>query len=176
MCLSADVTGALPPLSPYPCAKIPTRGLVHPFFTPPSSSPLAASLPPSPYCAPVSIMSKHAEAQQAAADGLNELGIQATLMVYYPSKINAPEGILLTTYDQLHSQIAKSETTAYAFPSFGAAQSVMRTLYSVQQTAIFIFECHANTGPAEIAAETFDTCNKYIPAIREIRQLTEPIK
>ena len=121
-------------------------------------------------------MSEHAEAQQAAADGLNELGIQATLMVHYPSKINAPEGILLTTYDQLHSQIAKSETTAYAFPSFGAAQSVMRTLYSVQQTAIFIFECHANTGPAEIAAKTFDTCNKYIPAIREIRQLTEPIK
>ena len=121
-------------------------------------------------------MSEHAEAQQAAADGLNELGIQATLMVHYPSKINAPEGILLTTYDQLHSQIAKSEITAYAFPSFGAAQSVMRTLYSVQQTAIFIFECHANTGPAEIAAKTFDTCNKYIPAIKEIRQLTEPIK
>ena len=121
-------------------------------------------------------MSEHAEAQQAAADGLNGLGIQATLMVHYPSKINAPEGILLTTYDQLHSQIAKSETTAYAFPSFGAAQSVMRTLYSVQQTAIFIFECHANAGPVEIAAKTFDTCSKYIPAVREIRQLTEPIK
>ena len=121
-------------------------------------------------------MSEHAEAQQAAANGLNELGIQATLMVHYPSKINAPEGILLTTYDQLHSQITKSETTAYAFPSFGAAQSVMRTLYSVQQTAIFIFECHANTGPAEIAAKTFDTYKKHIPAIREIRQLTEPIK
>ena len=121
-------------------------------------------------------MSEYAEAQQAAANGLNELGIQATLMVHYPSKINAPEGILLTTYDQLHSQIAKCETTAYAFPSFGAAQSVMRTLYSVQQTAVFIFECHANTGPAEIAAKIFDTCNKYIPAIREIRQITEPIK
>ena len=121
-------------------------------------------------------MSAYAEAQQAAANGLNELGIQATLMVHYPSKINAPEGILLTTYDQLHSQIAKCETTAYAFPSFGATQSVMRTLYSVQQTAVFIFECHANTGPAEIAAKIFDTCNKYIPAIREIRQITEPIK
>ena len=121
-------------------------------------------------------MSEYAEAQQAAANGLNELGIQATLMVHYPSKINAPEGILLTTYDQLHSQIAKCETTAYAFPSFGATQSVMRTLYSVQQTAVFIFECHANTGPAEIAAKIFDTCNKYIPAIREIRQITEPIK
>ena len=121
-------------------------------------------------------MSEYAEAQQAAANGLNELGIQATLMVHYPSKINAPEGILLTTYDQLHSQIAKCETTAYAFPSFGAAQSVMRTLYSVQQTAVFIFECHANTGPAEIAAKIFDICNKYIPAIREIRQITEPIK
>ena len=121
-------------------------------------------------------MSEYAEAQQAAANGLNELGIQAALMVHYPSKINAPEGILLTTYDQLHSQIAKCETTAYAFPSFGAAQSVMRTLYSVQQTAVFIFECHANTGPAEIAAKIFDTCNKYIPAIREIRQITEPIK
>ena len=121
-------------------------------------------------------MSEYAEAQQAAANGLNELGIQATLMVHYPSKINAPEGILLTTYDQLHSQIAKCETTAYAFPSFGATQSVMRTPYSVQQTAVFIFECHANTGPAEIAAKIFDTCNKYIPAIREIRQITEPIK
>ena len=122
------------------------------------------------------IMSEHVEAQQAAANGLNELGIQATLMVHYPSKINAPEGILLTTYDQLHSQIAKCETTVYAFPSFGAAQSVMRTLYSMQQTAVFIFECHANTGPAEISAKIFDTCNKYIPAIREIRQITEPIK
>ena len=30
--LSADVTGALPPLPPYPCARIPTRGLVHPLF------------------------------------------------------------------------------------------------------------------------------------------------
>ena len=97
-------------------------------------------------------------------------------MVHYPSKIHAPEGVLLTTYDQLHSQIAKCETTVYAFPSFGAAQSVMRTLYSMQQTAIFVFECHANTGPAEISAKIFDTCNKYISAIREIRQITEPIK
>ena len=32
VCLSADVTGALPPLPPYPCARIPTRGLVHPLF------------------------------------------------------------------------------------------------------------------------------------------------
>ena len=106
----------------------------------------------------------------------NELGIQATLMVHYPSKIHAPEGILLTTYDQLHSQIAKCETTVYAFPTFGAAQSVMRTLHSMQQTAIFVFECHANTGPVEISAKIFDTCNKYIPAIREIRQITESIK
>jgi hypothetical protein len=121
-------------------------------------------------------MSEHVEAQQAAADGLNELGIQATLMVHYPSKIHAPEGILLTTYDQLHSQIAKCETTVYAFPTFGAAQSVMRTLYSMQQTAMFVFECHANTGPTEISAKIFDTCNKYISAIREIRQITEPIK
>ena len=121
-------------------------------------------------------MSEHVEAQQAAADGLNELGIQATLMVHYPSKIHAPEGILLTTYDQLHSQIAKCETTVYAFPTFGAAQSVMRTLYSMQQTAMFVFECHANTGPTEISAKIFDTCKKYISAIREIRQITEPIK
>ena len=97
-------------------------------------------------------------------------------MVHYPSKIHAPEGILLTTYDQLHSQIAKCETTVYAFPTFGAAQSVMRTLYSMQQTAMFVFECHANTGPTEISAKIFDTCNKYISAIREIRQITEPIK
>ena len=34
--------------------------------------------------------------QQAAADGLSELGIQATLVVHFPSRINAPEGILLT--------------------------------------------------------------------------------
>ena len=30
VCLSADVTGALPPLPPYPCVRIPTRSLVHP--------------------------------------------------------------------------------------------------------------------------------------------------
>ena len=105
-------------------------------------------------------MSEHSEAQQAAADGLSELGIQATLVVHFPSRINAPEGILLTTYDQLHTQIAKNETTVYAFPSFGAAQSVMRALYTEQRTAIFVFECHANTGPVEIAAMIFDTCNK----------------
>ena len=105
-------------------------------------------------------MSEHSEAQQAAADGLSELGIQATLVVHFPSRINAPEGILLTTYDQLHTQIAKNETTVYAFPSFGAAQSVMRALYTEQRTAIFVFECHANTGPVEIAAKIFDTCNK----------------
>lgn len=121
-------------------------------------------------------MSEHIEAQQAAADGLGELGIYVTLMVHCPSKLNAPEGILLTTYDQLHSQIAKGETTAYAFPSFGAAQSIMRMLHSTQQSAIFIYECHANTGPGEIAAKVFDTCNKYISAVREIRQITDPIK
>lgn len=91
-------------------------------------------------------MSEFIEAQQAAADGLKELGICATLMAHCPSKLHAPEGILLTTYDQLHSKATKSETTAYAFPSFGAAQSVMRNLYSAQQSALFIYECHANTG------------------------------
>ena len=63
-------------------------------------------------------MSEHIEAQQAAAERLGALGLNATLMVHFPSKIKAPEGILLTTYDQLHSQIAKQETTAYAFPFF----------------------------------------------------------
>jgi hypothetical protein len=121
-------------------------------------------------------MSEYFEAQQAAADGLRELGIRVTLMVHCPSKLNAPEGILLTTYDQLHSQLEKTETTAYAFPSFGAAQSIMRTVHTMQQTAILIYECHANTGPVEISAKVFDTCNKYMPAVREIRQLTEPIK
>ena len=121
-------------------------------------------------------MSEHSEAQQAAADGLSELGIQATLVVHFPSRINAPEGILLTTYDQLHTQIAKNETTVYAFPSFGAAQSVMRALHADQRTAILIFECHANTGPVEIAAKIFDTCHKHIAAVREIRQLTDAIK
>jgi hypothetical protein len=58
-------------------------------------------------------MSEYIEAQQAAVDGLKELGIQATLMVHVPSKLDAPEGILLTTYDQLHSQVGKAETTAY---------------------------------------------------------------
>ena len=63
-----------------------------------------------------STMSEYFEAQQAAADGLRELGIRATLMVHCPSKLNTPEGVLLTTYDQLHSQLDKSETTACAFP------------------------------------------------------------
>ena len=123
-----------------------------------------------------STMSEYFEAQQAAADGLRELGIRATLMVHCPSKLNTPEGVLLTTYDQLHSQLDKSETTACAFPSFGAAQSIMRTLHAMQQTAILIYECHASTGPVEISAKVFDTCNKYMPAVREIRQITEPIK
>ena len=121
-------------------------------------------------------MSEHVEAQQAAAEGLGTLGISTTLMVHYPSKIKAPEGVLLTTDDQLQSQLAKHETTAYAFPSFGAAQSVMRSLATTQQTAILIYECHADTGPAEIAAKVFDTCNRHLPAVREIKQLTETIK
>ena len=106
-------------------------------------------------------MSEHIEAQQAAAERLGALGLNATLMVHFPSKIKAPEGILLTTYDQLHSQIAKQETTAYAFPSFGAAQSAMRTLATTQQTVLFIYECHANTGPVEIAAKVFDNCHRH---------------
>jgi hypothetical protein len=121
-------------------------------------------------------LSEYFEAQQAAADGLRELGFRVTLMVHSPSKLCAPEGVLLTTYDQLHSQLDKSETTAYAFPSFGAAQSIMRTLHTMQQTAILIYECHANTGPVEISAKVFDTCSRYLPAVREIRQITEPIK
>ena len=121
-------------------------------------------------------MSEYAEAQQATADGLATLGLQVTLMVHYPSKIHAPEGILLTTYDQLHPQIAKQEATAYAFPSFGAAQTVMRSLEAMQQTVFFIYECHANTGPVEIAAKVFDTCHKHIGAVKEVRQLTDPLK
>ena len=42
-------------------------------------------------------MSEHIETQQAAAEGLGALGLNATLMVHFPSKIKAPEGILLTT-------------------------------------------------------------------------------
>ena len=121
-------------------------------------------------------MSEYAEAQQATADGLATLGLQVTLMVHYPSKIHAPEGILLTTYDQLHPQITKQEATAYAFPSFGAAQTVMRSLEAMQQTVFFIYECHVNTGPVEIAAKVFDTCHKHIGAVKEIRQLTDPLK
>ena len=75
-------------------------------------------------------------------------------MVHIPSQLDAPEGILLTTYDQLHSQIGKAETTAYAFPSFGAAQSVMRNIQSNLQTSIFIYECHANTSPVEVSAKS----------------------
>ena len=52
----------------------------------------------------------------------------------------------------------------------------MRSLATTQQTAILIYECHANTGPAEIAAKVFDTCNRHLTAIREIKQLTEAIK
>ena len=64
-------------------------------------------------------MSEYIEAQQAAADALGRLRICVTLMVHCPSKLQAPEGVLLTTYDQLHSQISKSETTAYASPLTG---------------------------------------------------------
>ena len=121
-------------------------------------------------------MSEYAEAQQATADGLAAIGLQVTLMVQYPSKVHAPEGILLTTYDQLQPQITKQETTAYAFPSFGAAQTIMRSLEVMQQAVFFIYECHANTGPVEIAAKVFDTCHKHINSVKEIRQLTGPLK
>ena len=119
-------------------------------------------------------MSEHIEAQQDAAEGLGALGLNATLMVHFPSKIKAPEGILLTTYDQLQSQTAKQETTAYAFPSFGAAQSAMRTLATMQQTAIFIYECHANTGPVEIAAKVFDTCHGIWQPYEKLSSSLEP--
>ena len=121
-------------------------------------------------------MSEYAEAQQATADGLAALGLQVTLMVQYPSKVHAPEGILLTTYDQLQPQITKRETTAYAFPSFGAAQTIMRSLEVTQQAVFFVYECHANTGPVEIAAKVFDTCHKHINSLKEIKQLTDPLK
>ena len=97
-------------------------------------------------------------------------------MVHFPSKIHAPEGILLTTYDQLQPQIVKQETTAYAFPSFGAAQIIMRTLETTQQTALFIYECHANTGPVEIAAKVFDTGHRHLSTAKEIKQLTDTLK
>ena len=38
-------------------------------------------------------MSVHIEAQQVAAEYLGALGVHATLMVHFPSKIKAPEGI-----------------------------------------------------------------------------------
>ena len=46
----------------------------------------------------------------------------------------------------------------------------------MQQTVIFIHECHANTGPVEIAAKVFDTCHRHIAAIREIKQLTGTLR
>ena len=81
----------------------------------------------------------------------------------------------MTTYDQLQPQIVKQETTAYAFPSFGVAQIIMRTLATTQQTAMFIYECHANTGPVEIAAKVFDTCHRQLSSAREIKQLTDTL-
>ena len=52
----------------------------------------------------------------------------------------------------------------------------MRTIQSTLQTSIFLYECHANTSPVEVSAKVFDTCNKYMPTVREIRQITEPMK
>ena len=49
----------------------------------------------------------------------------------------------------------------------------MRNLHFTQQSVFFIYECHANTGPGEIAAKVFDTCNKHITAVKEIRQITD---
>ena len=42
--------------------------------------------------------------------------------------------------------------------------------------SLFIYECHANTGPVEIAAKVFDTCHRHLAAIREIKQLTETLR
>ena len=52
----------------------------------------------------------------------------------------------------------------------------MKSLEVMQQTAFFIYECHAITGPVEIAAKVFDTCHKHISAVKEIKQLTDPLK
>ena len=100
MSLSTDVTGSLV-LSPHPVFVLTFRG--RPPFSvsfscfctrvsvhrrdwctcasslpPLSCSSLRRSLPPPPWHL-YRIMPEHVEAQQAAADGLNELGIQATL-------------------------------------------------------------------------------------------------
>ena len=181
MSLSKDVTGALPPYPPHSIVlsvhlSKDVTGSLTILHTPPSITSKAACLTLHSLAYHSIRMSEYAEAQQATADGLATLGLQVTLMVHYPSKIHAPEGILLTTYDQLQPQITKQEATAYAFPSFGAAQTVMRSLEAMQQTVFFIYECHANTGPVEIAAKVFDTCHKHIGAVKEIRQLTDPLK
>ena len=68
-------------------------------------------------------MAEFAQAQQAAADSVNKIGMRATFVCHLPSSIAAADGLLLTTYDQLYSQIAKADATVYAFPTFGAAQS-----------------------------------------------------
>ena len=91
-------------------------------------------------------MAEFAQAQQAAVDGVSKIGIQAIFVCHLPSSITAPDGLLLTTYDQPHSQLTKADTTVYAFPAFGAAQSVMRALSENGQTSSVIYECHANAG------------------------------
>lgn len=100
-------------------------------------------------------MAEFAQAQQAAADSVNKIGMRATFVCHLPSSIAAADGLLLTTYDQLYSHIAKADTTVYAFPTFRAAQSVMRALKDNQQNSSLIYECHANADPVEIAARKF---------------------
>lgn len=101
-------------------------------------------------------MAESVQAQQAAADELGKLNQVATLVCHLPSQIVAPDGILLTTYDQPYSQIEKAERTICAFPTFGAAENVMSTFNSTDQSCSFVFETHANSGPVEIAAKAFD--------------------
>ena len=72
VCLSADVTGALPPLLSNSLENPSTQGLVHSLS--PLTSLLSLSLRHSlllPFVSPYQIMSEYAEAQQAAANGLN---------------------------------------------------------------------------------------------------------
>ena len=105
-------------------------------------------------------MAEFAQAQQAAVDGVSKIGIQAIFVCHLPSSITAPDGLLLTTYDQLHSQLTKADTTVYAFPAFGAAQSVMRALSENGQTSSVIYECHANAG-LRLLPKSSISCSKH---------------
>ena len=55
----------------------------------------------------------------------------------------------LTTFDQLYSQILRTEQATYVFPSFSHMRSLFKAMLKHMDPVFVIFEYHANGGPID---------------------------